>query len=81
MNLKWPSGRYLCSVSNSLNFSGDFTSCGFFLFHKHPFMNRSVFLSRLPPFLRVLSKIGYICKIKNGESKMADGSRSHFNHK
>ena len=62
MNLKWPSGRYLDSISNSLNFSRDFTKCGFFfcLFLKHPFMHRSVFLSRLPPFLRVLSKIGYI---------------------
>ena len=60
MNLKWPSGRYLGSISNSLNFSEISQVADFFLFHKHPFMNRSVFLSRLPPFLRVLSKIGYI---------------------
>ena len=67
---KW---QMLSLIFNSIHFSRNFI---FFLLPKDPFIHRSNFLSRLPGFIRVLSKVEYIWMIQNGGANMTDGSCS-----
>ena len=60
---------------NSDYFSQNFMACRFFLLRKH------YFLSWLPRFIRVLSKIEVIWVIASGGSKVADGYSSFFDNK
>ena len=48
---------------------------------KHPFILRLSFLSKIPRFIRVLSKMEYILIIQNATSKMADVFSSLFRNK
>ena len=51
-----------------------------FLFPKHSFILRLRFLSKIPRFIRVLSKKEYIYINQNGGSKMANASCSIFSN-
>ena len=72
MNLRWPIWVQVSTVIISLRISW---LADFFLLPKH------YFLSWLPRFIRVLSKIEVIWVIASGGSKVADGYSSFFDNK
>ena len=70
----------LGSIFNSVIFFPNFTTCGSGLLPKHPFIHRSILLSRFPRLIPVLSKMEHISLIPNGRSKMVDDCRSFFDN-
>lgn len=55
----------LSLIFSSVHFSRNFTFADFFL-PKYPFIPRTSFLSGIPRFIKVLSKMEYMSIIQNG---------------
>ena len=76
-SIKMTKGQMLDSIFNSVQLSESHIFFSFFLLLLRILLYTDwTFLSRLPRFIRVLSKMEYILFIQNGGSKVADGSSS-----